>query len=355
MGQKLRAVPADQLLLIVGLVLVLLALLMLRERRRKRLPNVKLPPQTWSQRLSRGLIYSLRLLLFAVGVFILIGGVVLVYVDYQTVTTEIAPAGHPVERPADMTLPVEEVYFTGGDNLTMAGWFLPSQNGATIILLHGYGGDRTGMLWHAQTLYEAGFGVLAYDERASGESEGDYRSFGWEDAADVAGAIAFLHGRSPDNNHPIGIAGCSIGGQIALQGAAYYPEIGAVWADGPAVILAKDNPPPQNWAEVLLVISGYIVDWMYAQRLGVTPPPAMIDIIGDISPRPIMLVGGGQPHPFFGSEEPRINFYAEQAGDTAVTWTIEEAYHCDGPAWQPDAYAERMVTFFETALLKSEG
>lgn len=351
MWQKLAAVPADQLLLIVGLVLALLALLMLRERRRKQILKVKLPPQTWPQGLSRGLIYSLRLLLFAVGAFILIGGVVLVYVDYQTVTIEIAPARRPVKRPADMTLPVEEVRFTGGDGLTMAGWFLPSQNGATIILLHGYGGDRRGMLWHAEKLYEAGFGVLAYDERASGESEGDYRSFGWEDAADVAGAIAFLHGRSPDDSHPIGIAGCSIGGQIALQGAATYPEIGAVWADGPAVISSKDNPPPQNWAEVLLVISGYIVDWMYAQRLDVTPPPAMIDIIGDIAPRPIMLVGGGQPHPFFGSEEPRINFYAEQAGDTAVTWIIEEAYHCDGPAWQPDAYARRMVDFFETALL----
>ena len=352
MWQKLRAVPTDQLLLIVGLVLVLLALLVQYERRRKRLPTVKSLPQTWPQRLWRGLLYALRLLAFAVVSFILVGGVVMVYVDYQTVTTEIAPAHHPVVRPADMTLPVEDVHFTGGDGLTMASWYLPPQNGATIILLHGYGGDRAGMLWHVQTLYEAGFGVLAYDERASGESEGDYRSFGWEDAADVGGAIAFVHGRSHDNNHPIGIAGCSIGGQIALQGAAYYPEIGAVWADGPSVILAKDNPPPQNWAEVLLVISGYIVDWMYEQRLDVTPPPAMTDIIGDIAPRPIMLVGGGQPHPVFGtSEKPRINYYAERAGDTAVTWTIEEAYHCDGPARQPDAYARRMVDFFETTLL----
>jgi pimeloyl-ACP methyl ester carboxylesterase len=352
MWQKLRAVPVDQLLLIVGLVLILFAFVALRQRGQKHLPKAELPLQTWPQRLRRGLSYSLRLLAFAIVAFILIGGVVMVYVDYQMVTADIAPAHHPVARPADMTLPVEDVYFIGGDGLTMAGWYLPPQNGATIILLHGYGGDRTGMLWHAHTLYKAGFGVLAYDERASGESAGDYRSFGWEDAADVGGAIAFVHGRSHDDSHSIGIAGCSIGGQIALQGAAAYPEIGAVWADGPAVILAKDNPPPQNWAEIILVVSGYIVDWMYEQRLDVTPPPAMIDMIGDIAPRPIMLVGGGQPHSFFGSEEPHINFYAEHAGDTAVTWTIEEAYHCDGPAWQPDTYAERLVTFFETSLLE---
>jgi len=68
----------------------------------------------------------------------------------------------------------------------MAGWFIPSRNYATIILLHGYGGSRTAMIWHAEQLVEAGYGVLMYDERASGKSEGTHRSYGWEDTRDLA-------------------------------------------------------------------------------------------------------------------------------------------------------------------------
>ena len=82
--------------------------------------------------------------------------------------------------------------FTGGDGVTLAGWFAPPENGATIILLHGYGGNRLGMRWHAEVLVEAGYGVLMYDERASGESGGTVRSFGWQDGADVGGAVEYL-------------------------------------------------------------------------------------------------------------------------------------------------------------------
>lgn len=274
----------------------------------------------------------------------------MVYVDYQAAVRETSPAPSEVTIPDDLLIPVEEVTFTGGSTLTLAGWFVPSQNKATIILLHGYGGNRLSMRWHAERLYETGYGILMYDERASGESEGDHRSYGWEDAADVGGALVYLQNRPDVDPTRIGIAGCSIGGQIALQGAAYYPDIRAVWADGPSGITSADLPPPDNALMALVNGSNYILDRMYERRLDMEAPTPMIEIIGHIAPRPIMMIAGGTPYPYLGSEERHITYIAQFAGENTDVWVIPEAYHCDGSVQQPEEYAKRMIGFFDAAF-----
>jgi len=201
-------------------------------------------------------------------------------------------------------------------------------------------------------LVEAGYGILAYDERGSGESGGSFRAHGWIDTPDVGGAVAYLKSRPEIDSQRLGIAGCSIGGQIALQGAAAYPELNAVWADGSSTIVASDNAPPDNWANALLYLSNTIIDWMYTWRLDMQPPPGMLQIIGSIAPRPIMLVGGGNPIGYYGSEARRMKHYAAYAGPNAQVWIIPEATHCDGPLQRPEEYEQRLVEFFDQALLE---
>jgi pimeloyl-ACP methyl ester carboxylesterase len=329
--------PLADLLLIAGLIVALLLVIRLLLRR---------PQPGYKPRNS--IFRRLRLTGFALVAFLIIGGSVLVYEDLKATDEDLMPTPSEVEIPNDLPFRVEEVTFIGGDNLKMAGWFVPPRNDATIILLHGYGGNRTGMIWHAAKLIRAGYGVLMYDERASGESEGAFRSYGWQDASDVGGAVRYLRGRTDAGR--VGIAGCSIGAQIALQGAAYYPEIQAVWADGPSVIRASDHPAPTNWATALAVLSNYIIDQMYVWRLKIDPPKPMTDIIGTIAPRPIMLVAGGTPHPHFGAEAARAEHYARIAGTNATVWVIPEATHCDGPLQRPDEYAMHLVEFFDAAF-----
>jgi dienelactone hydrolase len=309
------------------------------------------PPKALGARIRFTLLYVLRI--FGLGLGVLLVVVLFVIADRVTyaVITDTMPAPSEVSVPAGLPFEVKEVAFEGGDDLRMAGWKVPSQNGATIILLHGYGGNRTQMLWHAKRLVEAGYGVLMYDERASGESEGTRRSFGWEDPRDAEGAIHFIETGSSRGGERIGIAGCSIGGQIALQSAAYYPELEAVWADGPGIVRARDIPPPKDPIQAAVYLANYSLDWAYKVKLDMEPPAALVDIIGGISPRPIMLVGGGQPHPLVGSEgENMVPRYAHYAGSNAQTWVIPEAYHCDGPARRPEEYAARMIKFFDTAF-----
>ena len=307
-------------------------------------------PATFLGRVGAGLLYVLRLVGFFMGIFLAIALVVMVERNIYSVITETAPTPSEATAPPDLEFLVEEVTFKSEDGLTIAGWYVPPKNGATIILLHGYGGNRTGTLWYARQLIPAGYGVLMYDERASGESEGTVRSYGWEDPRDVWGAIRFIEARPDKGRGRIGIAGCSIGGQISLQGAAYHPEIEAAWADGASSVRAQDIPAFENPLVFLLAMGNYSLDWMYTLKLGIEAPAPMIEIIDDIAPRPIMLVGGGQRRSLLGSEEVLQRRYLEYAGANAQMWIIPEATHCDGTKLRPEEYASKMIAFFDEAF-----
>ena len=68
--------------------------------------------------------------------------------------------------------PHETVTLHTRDGLDLAGWYVPSKNGAAIVVVHGGGGDRRGSRRHAAMLARQGYGVLLYDARGRGESEG---------------------------------------------------------------------------------------------------------------------------------------------------------------------------------------
>jgi uncharacterized protein len=343
------SIKTSNLLVVLVVTSLLLASVYYRLRRKR--PAVA--TQSITSRPARfSLQYFARLAGFTLLVFVLIGGSLLVYIDYNEVAGEVIATPSQVEMPAGLAFAMENVIFESENGIRLAGWYTPPKNGAVIILLHGYGGNRLGSVVYAQMLVQAGYGALLYDERASGESGGARRSFGWEDTPDVGAAIIYLRSRPESATAKLGIGGCSIGGQIALQGAARYPELQAVWADGSGVIRYKDNPAPTNWALGIAYLSNWIIDPMLSARLSIPAPPAMIDIIGTIAPRPIYLVGGGNPKPYFGSEAARMQRFARYAGSNAQVWIIPEATHCDGPQQRPKEYAERLVNFFDQALLK---
>ncbi len=271
--------------------------------------------------------------MIVVAVFTLIG-------TFITASFHLSPYPATIVRPADLPASFEDIAFTGGDNLTLRGWYAPPQNDAAIILLHGYYSNRNEMRFHARVLAEAGYGVLLYDERGSGESEGEQRSFGWKDVDDVGGALVFLKDRASW----IGLLGCSIGGQIALRATVQYPEVRAVLADGPSMVSASDLLPAAELADLYSLIFNDLSLKFLELRSGLRAPPPMIETIHQIAPRPVMLFAGAN-----GSELGRIREYHARAGANAQLWEIPGAHHCDGPYVAPDEYARRMIAFFDAA------
>jgi uncharacterized protein len=308
-------------------------------------------PATRTGRIKAGTMYVLRLVGLLVGSLLALILFIMIERNILLVITESAPSPSEVNVPDNLGFEVEDVTFESEDGLTIAGWYAPPQNGATIILLHGYGGNRTGMLWHARQLVPAGYGVLMYDERASGESEGTYRSYGWEDPRDVAGAIRFIEARQAEGQKGIGIAGCSTGADVSVVSASMNPELKAVWSDGSSMVRAQDLPVPKNLMTALMHPGQRVYEWMLALKLGITPPAPLVDVLDEIAPRPIMFVGGGTARPLIGSEADLFTLReAALAGLNAQAWIIPEATHCDGPRVRPEEYAMRMIAFFDAAF-----
>ncbi len=306
-------------------------------------------PETFKGKLGYFTKYLLRILGVGLGTLLALSIFIALERTMLSVYTETTPAPSEVTIPPDLGFDVEEVTFESEDGVTLAGWHTPTKNGATIILLHGYGGNRTAMIWHAQQLVDAGYGVLMYDERASGESTGDYRSYGWEDTRDVKAAIQFLNSRGMGEN--IGALGCSTGASIVVYSAALYPEIDAAWGDGNSSVRAQDLPTPKNIVMALITGGNHLLDWMYTVKLHIELPAPLIEVIDDIAPRPLMLVGGGTERPLVGSEADMYTLrFAKIAGPNAQAWVIDEATHCDGPIQRPQEYSQKMVTFFDEAF-----
>lgn len=297
--------------------------------------------------MKRDLRYWVRLL--SVGLF---GGITLacivIELVYVVTITQPAPStiGNPLPNAEDIVFqPVS--LFNEQDNIYLSGWYIPSKNHAAIILLHGFGGNRLDMRSRAEVLARHGYGVLLYDLRGHGESQGDVRAFGWEDVKDVHAALQFLSNREEVNADRIGILGFSIGGQIAIRATAEYEQIKAIIADDPGFVTVDDAPTLTNTKQRIM----YLVSWIDGRCVslwtGIPIPPGVTDVMGDISPRPIMFIDTGQA-------EGRVlvrHFY-EVADEPKELWEIPETFHgCQFNA-RPLEYEEKMITFFNDALLK---
>ena len=98
-----------------------------------------------------------------------------------------------------------------------------------------------------------GYGVLLFDRRGEGESEGDPNMFGWQGERDIHAAVAFLQRRSDVDPERIGGIGLSVGGEMMIEAAAESPALRAIVSEGGSGRSVRDNiaNPDTSWQEVI--------------------------------------------------------------------------------------------------------
>jgi len=252
--------------------------------------------------------------------------------------------------PADFGAEYRTVSIPAADGITLAGWYVPptAPHGAVIILLHGGGGNRTGTMWHAARLYEAGYGLLMYDQRAVGESTGTTQSFGWLDERDVPAVIDFLIEQPEVNPDRIGGLGLSLGAHILIMAGPDEPRLKALFLDGTGAGRTSDFPESQNFGEQFAFILNVQIERANQFHLGVSPPTGFVEQIPKLAPRPVLMVVGA-----LDDFENRVNQrYTALLGENGEQWMIENAHHVGGAWTVPEAYTARMLDFFEQALLQ---
>ncbi len=256
-------------------------------------------------------------------------------------------AGRTGLQPARLGAPHEDVAFRTSDGLTLRGWYVPSRNGAAVIAFPG----RKGPQRQARMLVSHGYGVLLFDRRGEGESDGDPNAFGWAMDKDLIAAAAFLQSRRDVEQDRIGGIGLSVGGEMLLQAAAESDLFKAVVSEGAGARSFRENlekPIELNTLSELAV--SFVLSAGTALFSNHEPPPNLKSLVPRIAPRSVLLIYALHGT---GGEEKQLNpkYYAA-AGEPKQVWEIPEAAHTGGIAARPREYERRVVGFFDRALLR---
>jgi len=246
---------------------------------------------------------------------------------------------------ADLGAAHEDVSFTTSDGLELRGWYIPSRNRAAVIAFPG----RSGPQRPARLLARHGYGVLLFDRRGEGESEGDPNAFGWQGDRDLEAAVAFLQRRPDVDPERIGGIGLSVGGEMLLDAASEVEGLKAVVSEGAGIRSIREAlDVPETRASIEAALLYAVATPAVALFSSSLPPPSLTDLVGKIAPRPVFLVyavpGAG------GEAELNETFY-EAAGDPKEIWKVPGAGHTGGIEAQPEEYERRVVGFFDDALL----
>ena len=194
----------------------------------------------------------------------------------------------------DSKLPIahENVTFDSTDGLKLSGWYVPPKNGAVVIVLHGSGGDRSGgPRGRILMLARHGFGVLAYDARGSGDSEGRPENIGWTWHRDIEGAVRYLRGRGVTM---IGGLGLSSGAEAMVETAGRDRRIKAVVAEGTQGRTVRDTVDLPNSFTKAQLLSYFPLMYTATQAMTRAPqPPSLKTQVAKIAPRPLFLISSG--------------------------------------------------------------
>jgi uncharacterized protein len=289
--------------------------------------------------------YGRRLLLGIAGllvVFFVLSPIALAYV-----VTHAGPAGVPA---ANLGPPHEDVQFRTSDGLLLKGWYVPSRNRAVVISFPGRSGTRL----QARMLARHGYGVLLFDRRGEGVSEGDWNVFGWQGERDLHAAVRFLQSRDDVDPERIGGIGRSVGGEMLIGAAGESDAFKAVVSEGSSGRSVRDDFANLDFSAANL--PGFAIGIVQTAATAVftnnLPPEDLKGLGSRISPRAVFFIYG--EHGQGGTEKrPNQGFYAA-AGEPKEIWEVPGAQHVGGITTEPAEYERRVIAFFDRALLSRQ-
>jgi fermentation-respiration switch protein FrsA (DUF1100 family) len=286
--------------------------------------------------------YWIRLALVTMFSLLLAFSAALVGVSYRQAMGYLHPerqtSGGALLR--EQGIDYQEIELVTEDNLKLTAWYTPPRNGAVIQVAHGYGASRPE---HYHALFAShGYGVVAWDFRAHGSSEGEFTSLGYYETLDVKAALDFALAQ-PGVEH-IGAWGGSMGAVTMIRATAQYPEIEALVADSPFVTLEEEMA-----LRVPFPILRSLIRFFAERTAGVTVASVRpIDDITRISPRPVFLIQGMDDGMVPLDSAERL---FDASGEPRQLWTEKDVPHLNMYAFYKTRYTKRVIKFFDEYLL----
>jgi alpha-beta hydrolase superfamily lysophospholipase len=260
---------------------------------------------------------------------------------------------HPKRKPvtseddaqARKVLPgLEDVSFRSPDGLLLRGFYVPSHNGASVVMGHGFASNRMQLLDEAQILARHGYGLLMFDFRAHGESEGDLSTWGDREQGDFAAAVDFASARGDVTDRRIAALAFSMGGSALALEAAADPRVRAV-------ILEATYPTLEEDFHETMGRRGFVSFWptlATARYYGIPIDRIRpVDCVGAIGPRPLLLVAGTNDPDM---PLPQAQRLLAAAAEPKELYVVQGAQHGGYARVAPEEYERVLVRFLDAAL-----
>lgn len=255
------------------------------------------------------------------------------------------PAGISAHPQATGIAGLQEVSFRSTDGTTIAGWYVPSRNRAAVVLIHGSGADRAALLPETRILSHVGFGALALDLPGQGAS-GGRSQWGAAERHAVSAAVEWLAERTDVDADRIGGLGVSLGGLILVQAAVSEPRLKAVvLCATPTDIVTETRLASGRWGW----LSSEPAIWALKRHGDQVEELQPVEIVGALTPRPVMIIGGQFDTWVPPSMTSRL--YAA-AREPKVLWIVPGGHHADFATVDLGEYSTRLTDFFSGALLR---
>ena len=295
-----------------------------------------------------------KIVLIAIGVLAMgVSGVILnISADtaHDMVTNPIEDRDPLTESPADYGIAYEDIELLTEDGVRLAAWYVPSQNGAAVIAIHGYKSNRESMLEETDMLFRHGYGVLLFDMRSHGESEGEVLRFGVDELQDFEAAYQYLLTRPDVDSDRIGLIGNSNGAAMSILYAAQNPGIKALVAHSAYASLQDEIATGvEQFGGVPAFPFAPLIQFFAEREVDIRAKDiAPIAVIDQISPRPILILQGGADQYIPTDSGQRLYDAARMPKEL---WFDPLVGHTDFDSDYPIEFEARIIAFFDQYLL----
>jgi fermentation-respiration switch protein FrsA (DUF1100 family) len=270
---------------------------------------------------------------------------------------------HPARRPLTdedlltarntfhtLAVDLTNVSITVPDGTTLAGWILKPQdpNGNAVIVLHGLGDNRLGMMGYARLFLAHGYTVLLPDARAHGVSGGQLATYGLLERNDIHRWLEWLNSEA----HPRCVLGFgeSLGAAELLQSLATHARFCAVaaessFADFREIAYDRMGQPFHTGPWLGRTLFRPIVEvaflrarWKYGLEMQQVSPEESVAA----SHVPVLLIHG-RADSNIPIRHSRI-IHARDPG--ASLWEVPNADHCGAISVAPGEFEQEVLQWF---------
>jgi uncharacterized protein len=234
---------------------------------------------------------------------------------------------------------------------------------ATILFLHGKGGNASEWEPDAVRALTEGYNVLIPDLRAHGLSGGRFITYGYLEKEDLGNALAAAAERFGLDHGRLGVHSCSAGSAVALQFASGNAEVKALWLESPFA-------EPRAMARRYLNRMTRLPEWLLDPAARVAFRRALARLRRELGGRggegvesadPIAAAKGIRAAVLlvYGSRDllipPRLVRRLRDALPAGTeVWEVRQAGHChhddEAEKVDPGQYEARWIRFFEAHL-----